>query len=283
MAWKQWRGDFFGAMKIGRQVMGSAEIKTRAFKGYTPSAHDVFVCTYSKSGTYWMLQIVSQIASKGSAEFDHIHDIVPWPESPFFGIVSLKAQTWQSAPTQLRAIKSHAEAPFIPYNTAAKYLVVMRDPKDVLISAFYFADSIMPGLKSIGMPKWIDTFLIGETPFGAWAEHLASFWPWRKRENVMLFTFGEMKGNLEKAVRAIAAFMQVDLTDAELADVVRKSEFAYMKSVKEKFKPPAPSKDPRGIELLRGGRKGDSAELLTPEQLARVDREMKAQLIALGS
>lgn len=51
-------------LRIGQSIMGSETIKTRAFEGYTPASHDVFVCTYSKSGTYWMLQIVTQIAGR---------------------------------------------------------------------------------------------------------------------------------------------------------------------------------------------------------------------------
>ena len=30
-----------------------------------------------------MMQIAQQIASLGAAEFDHIHDLVAWPDAPF--------------------------------------------------------------------------------------------------------------------------------------------------------------------------------------------------------
>lgn len=278
----QFRRDYHGAMKVGRQVMGSPTIKSRAFKGYTPTAHDVFVCTYSKSGTYWMLQLVTQVAGYGAAEFDHIHDIVPWPESITPGLLRVDAPTWQDSPTQLRAVKTHAEAQFVPYNKDAKYIVVIRDPKDTLISSFYFSDSIMPGLSSIGLNAWTEAFIAGEIPYGFWAEHVAGFWPWRERENVLIVMFSEMKRDLEKVARDVAALMQVSLNETQLAAVVERSSFAYMKAAENKFEPPTPMVN-EGVTLLRQGKTGEATEHLTPEQLAAVDRAMKAQLQQFGS
>ncbi|MEM7335566.1 MAG: sulfotransferase domain-containing protein [Chloroflexota bacterium] len=283
MAWAQLRKDYVTAMRLGNQIISSSELKTLGFQGYTPGQHDVFVCSYSKSGTYWMLQIVSQIAGLGEANFEHIHHIAPWPEVPFPGLTRLQTPTWESAPTELRAIKTHAEADFVPYHPDAKYLFVFRDPKDVLISAFYFSESIMPGLKSIGLDKWTEAFIAGETPFGSWPEHIASFWPWRDRENVLQTTYEWMKADLEKAVRSVSQLMAVDLTDEQVAKVVHRSSFTYMKEHKDKFKPPSPPGTSGTIELIRKGNTGDAAKELTAVQQKAVNHAMKEQLKALGS
>lgn len=278
MLWAQYRRDFVGAMAVGRELMGSAVIKTKAFAGYTPTKHDVFVCTYSKSGTYWMMQIVTQIAGHGTADFDHIHDIVPWPEAPLPGIISKDAATWQMAPAKMRAVKTHAEAQFVPYNTEAKYIIVLRDPKDVVISSYYFSDSIMPGLSEMGLDAWLDAFLTGKVPYGMWAEQVAGFWPWRDRDNVHLVTFAEMKQDLEKVVRAVAQLMQVELRPRAVDRIIERSGFAYMKANADKFNPPVPTKRSKPVELIRKGAKGESAELLTPDQLRLIDEVMKTQL-----
>src|SRR5215471_4515279 len=47
------------------------------FPNYEPGEHDVLVCAYFKSGTNWTMQIATQIAYRGAAEFEHIHDLVP--------------------------------------------------------------------------------------------------------------------------------------------------------------------------------------------------------------
>src|SRR5262245_22371972 len=51
------------------------------FRRYVPTTHDVFVATYIKSGTNWMMQIAHQLAWHGKADFEHIHCVVPWPDT----------------------------------------------------------------------------------------------------------------------------------------------------------------------------------------------------------
>lgn len=280
LLWKQFRKDYRGAMRAGRQAMGSAALKTAAFKGYEATAHDVFVCTYSKSGTYWMLQIVSQIAGRGAANFAHIHDIVPWPEAPNPDMPRLTAPSWEASPTGLRAVKTHAEAQFVPYSPDAKYVVVIRDPKDAVVSSFHFSESIMPGISSIGLESWTDAFLEGEIPYGIWAEHTASFWPWRDRPNVRIVTFADMKANLEGVVRQVSELMEVELTQAEVHQVVERSGFAYMKKHEDMFRPPL--FNGAEVEIIRKGKKGESTETFTPERIAQIDRVMKEQLREFG-
>lgn len=273
------RGDYAAMMHHMRGVMAEPDLKARAFKGYKPTPHDIFVCTYAKSGTNWMLQIVTQIAGLGAADFDHIHDIVPWPEAPVRG-VKLTDPSWQSSPVGLRAVKTHNEAEFVPYSAAARYIIVVRDPKDVIISSFYFACGIIDGLDSIGLSRWLDHFVADETIFGSWPAHTASYWLWRERPNALLLTFGEMKRDLTAAVDQVADFMGVNLSAAQRDQVIDKSGFAHMKANDHKFRPSFGRGEPP--QMMRRGLVGESKELLSADQLARIDREMAQQLEERG-
>ena len=71
------------AMRLMSRHINSHKWKTRSFAGYEPTAQDVFIATFAKSGTNWMMQIAQQIAYYGAVEFEHIHDLVPWPDAPF--------------------------------------------------------------------------------------------------------------------------------------------------------------------------------------------------------
>ena len=272
------------AMEIGREILGSVKMKKKAFKGYTPGKEDVFVCTYSKSGTYWMMQIVTQIANLGEGNFDHIHDWVPWPDLPMENVVYLSEPTWQHTPTQKRAIKTHLESEYVPYSEDATYIVVVRDPKDVIISSFYFSNSIVPGMTQIGLDAWTESFMKGETPYGSWPAQVASYWEMRDLPNVHIVRFEDMKRDLTGAIKNVAEWIDVDLSDEEFQKVVSKSEFKSMKAEEQKFLPPLPpGVDRSSLKLLREGNSGVAKKELTAGQMALVDQAMKAELKRLGS
>src|SRR6185312_9144536 len=112
--------------------------KKNPFRGYTPGPQDVFVMTYAKSGTNWMMQIVYQLIHHGKGEYDHIHNVVPWPDAkltaPLMGDYAIPlelATAWQTAPERKRVIKTHFNWELLPYSAEARYIAVVRDPKDV--------------------------------------------------------------------------------------------------------------------------------------------------------
>ena len=49
--------------------MNADDAKAKVFRGYEPTEHDVFVATFPKSGTNWLMQMTTQIAWRGEAEF----------------------------------------------------------------------------------------------------------------------------------------------------------------------------------------------------------------------
>src|SRR5436190_952073 len=79
-----WMLETFG---LANRVVGwfSARMRKRLaaknpYRNYVPTNHDVFVATYVKSGTNWMMQIAHQLVSHGNGEYEHIHCVVPWPD-----------------------------------------------------------------------------------------------------------------------------------------------------------------------------------------------------------
>jgi hypothetical protein len=267
--------------------MNSPWRKQREFAGYRPTSSDVIVATYARSGTNWALQIALQIAHYGEAEFNFLHDIVAWPDAPLPLIRATLSDTTPAkrAPAGARVIKTHREQAYVPYTPEAKYIVVIRDPKEVFVSAYFFAKSMFGSIVDLdySSDEWMDLFFGDRFVFGSWTEHTASWWPYRDRENVLLVTYAEMKRNPRAIILRIADLMNVTLTEAQLEKVVAKSSFEYMKTHEEQFVPPSLIFRKNQDRMIRSGKTGASGEFINAEQQSRIDGLALSQLQRLGS
>ena len=269
---------------IGRK-MRQQLVEGNDFGDYQPTQHDVVVCTYPKCGTNWTMQIAYQIAMRGQGDFAHIHDVIPWPDfAKQELLIPLSDDTArQVVPTGLRVIKTHLEWERVPYTKDARYICIIRDPKDAFVSQYHFIRDVVLGPLMPSVPIMLQIFFSDAAPF-VWEEHLHGYWKERQLPNLLILTFEEMNRDLPAAVRNIAAFMGVELTEEEFNTVCEKSSFAYMKAANEKFTPPAisPWSSPNR-QMIRRGASGGSSELITPEQQRFIDAKCRAGLQRLGS
>jgi hypothetical protein len=264
---------------LARQFM------TRPFDEYEPTSHDVFCCTGFKSGSNWLLQIALQATYRGHAEFEHIHDFVAWPEarSGRHTVGLLDEAPWRTAPTGLRLIKTHHPAESIPITSAARYIALVRNPKDACVSGYHFLRAVALGPTMPSVDRWVDWFLSPRFPAGSWAEHLAGYWRLRDEPNMLFLTFESMKKDLSGTVSRIGAFLDLDLSDSEITQITASSEIEAMRQIEHKFD--APLRMPwtrRTGSIVRRGQVGASSELLSPAQQRRIDDHCRLELANLG-
>jgi hypothetical protein len=282
------RADCFLGSMAARRDQRLGELNP--FRHYVPSGHDVFVATYAKSGTNWMLQIAHQLLYHGIAQFDHIHSVVPWPDTklipPFrrYAIPLEDPSVWMASPEQKRVIKTHFNWELLPYSEDARYIMVIRDPKDVFVSNYFFlkATALGPAMPSAG--TWFKLYLSENFPLGgSWAVNAAGYWAQRHRPNVLILSFKSMKQDLNGAVRVVADFLDVRASDEVIQKVCEQATFDYMKRVDEKFRVWKMTPWQRPSTMLRKGVQGGSSELLSPEQMLAADAYFIAELKRLRS
>jgi|SRR5581483_1513106 len=278
----------FGRMS-GRQRREYEE--KNPFRGYIPGQQDVFVATFAKSGTNWMMQIAHQLIWHGAGEFEHIHSVVPWPDTqamaPWmrrYAIPLEEAGHWKQSPERKRVIKTHFDWDLIPYSEEARYIMVIRDPKDIFVSSYFFLKSGVLGPAMPSVDTWYKLFLSERFVIGgSWAANTAGYWGQRHRQNVLIVSFKSMKRDLKAAVRKVAQFLGIQASESLIDTVAAQSSFEYMKKIDHKFRIgkiiPWQAEGP----MMRKGVQGGSSELLTREQQREMDAHFLSELKRLGS
>ena len=195
---------------------------------YQPDSTDVFIVTPAKCGTTWMQQIVHGVRTRGSMDFDEITRVVPWIEmAKDMGIDIYAPQA-----AKPRAFKTHRNLNDLP--RGGKYISVIRDPKDAMLSLYRFFEGWIFEKGSISLEEFALQFYIGTDGRGYW-DHIHALWDRRNDPDVLPLCYENMKQDLSSAVETVADFMGIELDD-ELKDVVvKQSDFKFMNEHNHKF------------------------------------------------
>ena len=231
---------------------------------------DVWVVSYPKSGTSWMQQIVRLIRNNGVQDDIVLSDAVPYPEShAIYPDVDVEKMA------RPRAFKSHMPydlCPCGPPNTTpCKYIYIMRNPKDVAVSQYFFNKRV-PYHPDEDWGTFWKKFIEGEVYYGNYFDHLLSWWPHRDDKNVLFIKYEDMKKDLPAAVSQVASFIGADISSDVIGKIADMTSFDKMKSdntanyswydqYKRKGAP----------DYLRRGIVGDWKNHLSQEQSAEMD------------
>jgi len=195
---------------------------------YQPDPTDIFIVTPAKCGTTWMQQIVHGLRTRGSMEFDEITRVVPWIEmAKDMGIDIHKSQV-----ADPRAFKTHKDLDKVP--RGGKYISVVRDPKDAMLSLYRFFEGWIFEKGSIPLEEFALNFYIGTDGRGYW-DHIQALWGRRNDHDVLPLCYENMKQDLSGTVEKVAEFMEIDLDDELKEIVVRQSDFKFMNEYNHKF------------------------------------------------
>ncbi|MCP5155245.1 MAG: sulfotransferase domain-containing protein [Ectothiorhodospiraceae bacterium] len=191
---------------------------------FRPRPSDVFVATYPKCGTTWVQQIVHGLRTGGAMDFAEITAAVPWLELAHDMGIDVEAEQ-AAAP---RAFKTHLAYDRVP--KGARYVYVIRDPRDVLVSLYRFLEGWFFERGTISLETFaLEHFLQG-TRSGRYWEHLRSWWPMRDRPEVLFLAYEDMLLDLEGTVRRIAEFAGIAPEPERIAVATRQASIDFMRA-----------------------------------------------------
>ena len=141
------------------------------------------------------------------------------------------------------AIKTHLPAFLNPWSEHAKYIIVIRNPKDTLVSFFHHTRSL-PGyrFKNGSLDTFFDLFITGRCDFGDYYTFLLSWWEKRSAKNVLLITYEEMKADTKGSITKIASFIGKEYEEklskdgTFLDNVIKYSSIEHMKCMNDGIK-----------------------------------------------
>ncbi len=163
-----------------------------------------------------------------------------------------------------------------------RVLVVMRNPKDTLVSFFHFHKN-MPFLAYPG--TWNDYFEMyrkKQLYYGDVMEYNAGWWKEHRHDDNFLFLwFEDMKRDLRSAAQRVADHCHVTLTSEQLDRIAEHSEFKKMRC-SDAVKSACEGYGISVNDMMRKGEVGDWRNHFTPEQSAYVDAEMATYFDPVG-
>lgn len=226
----------------------TAMVDSTAWDGFPFRHDDVLVVTYGKAGTSWMQAILAQLLlGVGSDAAARPQDVSPWLDVRSHVPVA-ERHAALAAQTHRRFIKSHLSLDALPWSPDLKYIYIGRDARDLIISMHNHHKNMLPEVLDYlnalsdgsGPPLapppadpavyWREWMAADGAPWWPFWSHIRAWWAARAEPNVLLLHFADLLADLPAAVRRVAAFLDVPVTPADVATVVERCSFGYMRA-----------------------------------------------------
>lgn len=268
---------------------------------------DVFVCSLAKCGSSWMQIIVwllthgldygtvqSMDRLKRLGDFDEISRATAAKEKAHKMLLNDKSKSldenaalkmaWDESFKSLdapRVIKTHFPAQFLPKNIwskGAKVIYMVRNPKDMLVSYYYFVRNFF----HINFPMDdIVTAATNDIGFHSpYLDHILDFWKLKHFPNVLFVAYEDLVTDAFATIKKISGFLECKYTDEQLKKLTEYISFDNMKKNKAVNREEdvirmenlhAKKRFDNEYTFLRKGKVGGYLDELSNEQIKKLD------------
>ncbi|XP_032680628.1 sulfotransferase 1C4-like isoform X2 [Odontomachus brunneus] len=205
---------------------------------FEPHPDDTCIVTYPRSGTTLTQELVWLVANDMNfeeARSKHLLDRFPFLDTT--GIIepelfagkavdeenrlenSVKFVEKQPSP---RFIKTHVALDLLPkiVNSDCKIIYVARNPKDTVVSWYYFQKEIEVIKYKGNFEQFCDVFMSDRTIYCPYWEHVKEGWEKRHRPNTLFIFYEDLVKDLPGNIRKIATFYGKSYSEEQIAKLV---------------------------------------------------------------
>ena len=185
-----------------------------------------------------------------------------------------------------RLMKSHLSRSYfdrVLRSKDTKFIIVNRNPKDVLVSYYYFYRMN----RNLGdFQGYFDDFFelakMNMIAQGDWFDWVLSWWEERDNPNVLIMTYEEMSRDLPKAVRKVAAFLGKAPSDDDVSKICGHVSFDNMRNNPQTNASQEGHYKVKESAFIRKGQVGDWKNHMSREQNDHIDKLFEEKIKPTG-
>jgi hypothetical protein len=186
---------------------------------------DVFLVSYPKSGNTWTRFLIANLVyPEKNPDFSNINDLLPDPEATSKRDLDRTARP--------RILKSHhCFDPAYP-----KVVYIVRDPRDVVLSEYYFDIKRRAIPNDYPLPPFVSRFVRGDLnhPYGTWGENAATwFYTRRSDPRFLLVRYEALQSQAMQEMGRIASFLGISPDPERLAFAIQQSSADRMRELEK--------------------------------------------------
>lgn len=231
---------------------------------------DIYISGYSRSGTTWTHLILYQLTTDGNMDFDHIFHVSPWL---FYNAMR---GTEPPNPPEPRILKTHDNYKFFPKSSKGRFIYVVRDGRDALVSFYHHRVNVKGFAGSFD--DHFNEFVYGMEYNGHyynWFEHVKDWVENKSQLPIFYVRYESLKQDFDNTIKKIVEFCDIPVTDEVLRRTRERTTFAFMKEQQLKLGPSptqfrettdAPYKVKNQAQFIRKGNVGEGKLVLTSGQ-----------------
>lgn len=222
---------------------------------------DIYIVSFPRSGTTLLQVITYHLTRDGEMTYRRLDEVSPW----------LRNLAMKKLPVpdvaDPRIIKTHDPYSLIHPGKKGKFIFILRNPADVVVSNYYNWKNYND--RDLKLEEVFDKLIRTNSATGyfnynrKWLEN-------KKGLPILYLRYEDVVNNKQREIEKIAVFLNVPILEVKLRELLELSSFDYMKEHEHKFGEPQPKSNPTGIynQFIRQGQVGEGEMMLSKEQLA---------------